>query len=114
MEFDRFSVVLLVLRPDAPQLDEAAANALQDAHLSHLADLHDAGDLVAAGPLEDEKFRGLTILRVDADEARELMERDPSVRTGRFSLEILPWHVPAGAISYSPTRFPRSLADVDE
>lgn len=43
MEFDRFTVVFLTLRPDAPVLDDEASAALQDAHLAHLADLHDAG-----------------------------------------------------------------------
>jgi len=27
---------------------------------------------------------------------------------------VLPWMVPAGAISFSPTRFPRSAAEVHE
>ena len=68
MEFDHLTVTLLVLRPDAPKLDEEAAAALQDAHMAHLADLHESGQLLAAGPLADEKFRGLSILRVDVDE----------------------------------------------
>jgi len=111
MRFDRLTVSLLVLRPDAPDLDETEAAALQDAHMSHLADLHEAGHLLAAGPLSDETFRGLSILRVDVDEARRLKEADPAVRAGRFSVEVMPWMVPAGAISFSPTRFPRSIAD---
>ena len=41
MQFDRFTIALLILRPDAPQLDEAAADALQDAHLAHLPELHE-------------------------------------------------------------------------
>jgi hypothetical protein len=43
VDFDRFSVAVLVLRDDAPNLDAAAAAALQDAHMDHLADLHEAG-----------------------------------------------------------------------
>jgi hypothetical protein len=111
MEFDHLTVALLVLRPDAPQLDEEAAAALQDAHLSHLADLHDAGHLVAAGPLSDERFRGLSILRVDVEQARALKESDPAVQAGRFSVEVMPWMVPAGAMSFTRTRFPRSVAE---
>ena len=112
MEFDRWTVVLLLLRPDAPQLDDQAAEALQDAHLSHLADLHDAGHLVAAGPLRgQEPYRGLTILNVDPERARQLKEADPAVRAGRFSLRILSWMVPAGAVSFAPARFPRSSAE---
>jgi uncharacterized protein len=111
MEFDHLTISLLVLRPDAPQLGEEAAAALQDAHLAHLADLHESGHLLAAGPLSDEKFRGLSILRADVEEARRLKESDPAVRAGRFSVRVMPWTVPAGAIAFSPTRFPRSVAE---
>ena len=111
MDFDRFTIVLLILRPDAPQLDEEAADALQDAHMAYLAELHEAGYLLAAGPLSDETFRGLSILNVPPERARELKEQDPAVRAGRFSVEVIPWMVPAGAISFSPTRFPRSMAE---
>src|SRR5256885_7200461 len=61
MEFDRFSIALLVLRPDRPRLDKKAEAELQDAHMAHLADLHEAGYLLAAGPLLGEagrKYRG--------------------------------------------------------
>jgi uncharacterized protein YciI len=112
VDFDHLTITLLILRPDAPNLDEEAANALQDAHMSHLADLHEVGHLLAAGPLSDEKFRGLSIMRVDPERARELKEQDPAVQAGRFSVKVIPWMVPAGAMTFSPTRFPRSLAEV--
>jgi uncharacterized protein YciI len=111
LEFDHYTIALLILRPDAPELDEEAAAALQDAHMAHLADLHDAGYLLAAGPLSHEKFRGLSILNVEPERARELKERDPAVQIGRFSVEVIPWMIPAGAMSFAPTRFPRSIAE---
>ena len=117
MRFDTFTVTLLVLRPDAPELDDAAAEALQDAHLAHLADLHQAGHLLAAGPLlgpPDRAFRGLSILAVDPERARQLKEADPAVRAGRFAVQVFPWMVPAGAMSFAPTRFHRSAAEADE
>jgi uncharacterized protein len=114
MEFDHFTFTLLVLRDDAPVLDEEGAAALQDAHLAHLADLHEAGHLLAAGPLSDDKFRGLSILRTDVDEARALKEADPAVRAGRFSVEAMPWTVPSGAMSFTRTRFPRSIAEASQ
>ncbi len=112
MEFDQFTIVLLQLRPDAPQLDDEAAAALQDAHLAHHAHLHEQGHLHAAGPLTDgDEFRGLSILRTDEDEARRLKEADPAVQAGRFALRIMSWQVPAGAISFARTRFPHSVAE---
>ena len=113
MEFDHYSIALLILRPDAPELDDEAAGALQDAHMAHLADLHEAGHLLAAGPLSDEKFRGLTILNVEPERARELKEQDPAVQIGRFSVKVMPWMVPAGAMTFSRTRFPRSVAEAN-
>ena len=113
MEFDHYSIALLILRPDAPELDDDAAAALQDAHMAHLADLHEAGHLLAAGPLSDEKFRGLTILNVEPERARELKEQDPAVQIGRFSVKVMPWMVPAGAMTFSRTRFPRSVTEAN-
>jgi len=112
MHFDRYTVALLVLRDDAPDLDDAAATALQNAHMAHLAGLHDSGALVAAGPLTHGRFRGLSILRVDADDARRLTEADPAVVAGRFDVVVMPWRLPSGAMSFTPTRFPRSVDDV--
>jgi uncharacterized protein YciI len=114
MDFDRLTVALLVLRDDAPALEPEAEAALQDAHMAHLAQLHADGHLVAAGPLRggaEEPLRGLSLLRVDPERARELTQADPAVRAGRYRVEILAWLVPAGAVSFSPTRFPRSIAE---
>ncbi len=59
MDFDRFSVALLALRLDAPRPAESEAAALHNAHMSYLADLHQAGHLLVAGPLADDSLRGL-------------------------------------------------------
>jgi uncharacterized protein YciI len=114
MDFDRMTVALLVLRDDAPELTPQEENALQDAHMAHLADLHEAGHLVAAGPLLDPSspFRGLSILSVGVADAKALKEQDPAVQAGKFRVIALPWMVPSGAISFSPTNFPRSMAEV--
>jgi hypothetical protein len=118
VEFDRYTVTLLILRPDAPQLAEAAADALQDAHMAHLSDLHDAGDLLAAGPLlgpADRPFRGLSIWRPDPDQVQRFVEEhpDPAVAAGRFRVEVIPWMVPSGAIRFAHTRLPRSMTEAE-
>ncbi len=115
MEFDRFTIVLLVRPEDAPTLSQAEEDALQDAHLDFLAKLHEAGHVVAAGPLEgpgDRRLRGITLMNVPPEEARRLNEDDPAARAGRFALEIYPWLVPRGAMTFHPVRFPHSMADV--
>ncbi|HZY94607.1 MAG TPA: YciI family protein [Candidatus Bathyarchaeia archaeon] len=116
MKFDKFTIVLLVLRPDAPRLDGSEAAALQDAHLAHLAKLYDAGYLLAAGPLlgpEDHELRGLSIFLTDPEKTRMLSEQDPAVQAGRFSLKITPWMVPSGAIDFKRAHFPSSSSEAD-
>jgi uncharacterized protein YciI len=117
MDLDRFTAVLLVTPADAPELTDEEADRLQDAHLDHLAALHDSGVLLAAGPvgsLDDprRRFRGLSIMACDPEEALRLKGEDPAVRAGVFELVALPWLVPAGALAHTPTTFPRSTDDV--
>jgi uncharacterized protein YciI len=113
MEFDQLTVVLLVRGENAPDLTEEEERALQDAHLAYLANLHQAGHLVAAGPLRDPDtyYRGLSMLTVGVDEARALAEADPAVRAGKFRAVVLPWMVPSGALRFTPTKFPHSIAE---
>src|SRR5262245_60056178 len=108
MEFAECTIALLVSGP-TPNSD-----TLQDGHLAHLASLHDAGSLLAAGPLSDPagELRGLSILGVPVDEARRLKEADEAVRAGVFSVRVMPWQIPAGAISFSRTLFPSSMREV--
>jgi hypothetical protein len=83
MEFDRYTIALLLLRTDAPAFTEVEEAELQDAHMSHLSDLHDAGQLLAAGPVlgaPNRELRGFSILKVDPERARELTTRPGSPR----------------------------------
>src|SRR5262245_65277921 len=100
-----------MLRPDAPELDEEAANALQEAHMAYLAGLHEAGHMLAGGPLDDPRYRGLSIMNATPERALELKGQDPAVLAGRLSLKAIPWTVPGGAVHFTPTRFPRSIAE---
>jgi uncharacterized protein len=112
IQFDRRTIALLLLGPKAAQL-EGDDGRLQDAHMAHLADLHQAGHLLVAGPVLDKTYRGLSILRIDPDRARELKEDDPAVRAGRYRVEVFPWLVPTGAMTFSPARFPRAMAEAE-
>ncbi len=114
MEFDRYTISLLLLRSDAPAFTEEKEAELQDAHMSHLADLHEAGQLLAAGPVlgaPDRELRGFSILSVDPERARELKEQDPAVRAGMYRIEVFPWLIPAGLMAFSVGHLPRSMAE---
>jgi uncharacterized protein YciI len=116
MRFDRYTVTMLTLRPDAPvQTDEEAA-VLQDRHLAHGADLQDRGLILARGPLieqDDERLRGLSIWSVDAATARAYAEADPAVRAGRLAVQVMTWMMPAGNMQFSQVRAPRSIAEAN-
>ena len=74
------------------------------------------GVLLAAGPLLDPStprhYRGLSILRAEPEEALRLKREDPAVQAGVFDLVAMPWMLPAGAMHFTPTTFPRSTGDV--
>jgi uncharacterized protein YciI len=114
MKFDRYTISLLMLRPDAPAFSEQEEAELQDAHMSHLAQLHQAGQLLAAGPVlgaPERELRGFSILNVDPERARKLKEEDPAVRAGKYRIEVYPWLLPAGLIAFSAGHLPRSVAE---
>ena len=82
MHFDRFTITLLTLCPDPPALADDTLDGLQDAHMAHLAELHEAGHLLAAGPLlgpPDRALRGLSIWRGEPDAVRALLEEHPDL-----------------------------------
>jgi uncharacterized protein YciI len=117
MQFDLYTLVLLLRGKHASAFTEEEDNALQDAHLSYLADLHAAGHLLAAGPVlgpPDRELRGISILKVDVERALELKNQDPAVRAGKFRVEAYPWTLPAGLMTFSSGRLPRSMSDVEE
>jgi uncharacterized protein YciI len=114
MRFDRYTVILLTLRPDAPAMTDEEADELQDRHLTHGADLQERGLVLARGPMVDqdnERYRGFSIWSVDAATARKHAEADPAVRAGRLAVEVMTWMMPAGNLQFSRVRPPRSIAD---
>ena len=114
MRFDRYTVILLTLRPDAPAMTDEEADELQDRHLAHGADMQERGLVLARGPLVDqdnERYRGFSIWSVDAATARNHAEGDPAVRAGRLAVEVMTWMMPAGNLQFSRVRPPRSIAD---
>jgi uncharacterized protein len=110
---DSFTVVFLLTGDDPQAQSDDERAATQDAHLSHLADLHDRGLLIAAGPLPDEEWRtrGIAVLACDPERAAALFADDPAVRAGWFAVKTVPWLAPRGAVALTDARFPRSSAE---
>ena len=114
MRFDRYTVILLSLRADAPVMTEAEAADLQDRHLAHGAALQERGLVLARGPLtdqDDERLRGFSIWSVDQDTARAHAEADPAVQAGRLAVTVMTWMMPAGNLQFVKVHPPRSIAE---
>jgi hypothetical protein len=112
MEFDHFCFGLLTKKTIQPDRSDSENDAIQDAHMSHLADLHDQGLLLVAGPLSHDEFRGILIFTSDLDTATRAMLADPAVKADWFDVAVIPWMVPSGAMTFSPVPFPRSMSDI--
>jgi uncharacterized protein len=115
MEFDTYTVALLEEGPGGPNLSESEINALQDAHMDHLATLHESGQLQAAGPIvapPERVLRGVSLHLLPPEAVEKLYANDPSVRAGKLTVRLFTWLVPKGTISFSPSRFPHSQAEL--
>ncbi|PZG07443.1 hypothetical protein C1I95_31015 [Micromonospora craterilacus] len=115
MRFDQHTMVLLVRPGDAPELPRDAADLLEDAHLAHQAGLVEQGAVLAAGPFvdhDDEQIRGIAVLSVDPEMARELYHNDPAVRAGQLIAHVFSWMVPEGNVRFENVPVPRSMLEV--
>jgi hypothetical protein len=112
MDFDRLTITVLALGDDAPGLTQQE-DARQDTHMARLAGLHQARAPAGCWPAARPHLTALGLVHPFAgvEEARALKERDPAVRAGKYRIIALPWMVPAGAMTFSPTTFPRSTPE---
>jgi uncharacterized protein YciI len=114
VDFDTFGIVLLLTGPNTASPPGGEPDPIQDAHLAHLAELHEAGHLMAAGPFRIDdlpQIRGIAVFTTDQHTAAKLMADDPAVRAGRFVVAKGEWTSPADAIRAGSGRLPRSVAD---
>jgi uncharacterized protein YciI len=104
VEVERLSFVLLRRPPDAPDYPAERREEIQEQHLAHLAELHERGVLLLAGPFDDqpdESLRGLCVFTTSVDETRGLMARDPAVLAGRLAADVMSWWTARGSLPAS-------------
>jgi uncharacterized protein YciI len=115
MRFDQHTVVLLLRPDDPPELPRDAADRLHDTHLAHQAGLVEQGAVLAAGPFlggDDGRIRGLVVLSVDPQMARELYANDPAVSSGQLIARVMSWMVPEGVLRFEQVPVPTSLLEM--
>ena len=98
------SYVLVILKT-GPAVIEAGArrDSLFKGHFANINRMADQGKLVVAGPIgaNDKSYRGIFILNVKTtDEARALLQNDPTVKEKIFEAELYPWYGSAALSEY--------------
>jgi len=75
-----------------------ATDSIQAGHMANIGRMAEEGALLAAGPLLDNgDLRGIFIFRADSTaRLREMVARDPAVRSGRLVLDLFSWYAPSG------------------
>lgn len=92
-----YMLVILKTGPkDALITDKAKREELFKGHFSNMEVMQKAGKLKIAGPFATKnnlQYRGLFLLDVKTEEeAKLLVQQDPTIKEGVFEVEILPWY----------------------
>jgi uncharacterized protein YciI len=97
-EMTHYVVGLLRRVPDRPVISEEASSRFQEGHMASIRRLTERGELVTAGPFEEDgDLRGILIFSTaSVERARELTRDDPAISNGRLVLELWTWFGPAG------------------
>jgi uncharacterized protein YciI len=98
----RFVLVILKSGPNNVQ-DSARRAELFAGHFSNMNKLSEEGKLIIAGPLgqNSHAYRGIFIFNVaDIDEARKLVDQDPTVREKIFDVEYFGFYGSAALPEY--------------
>lgn len=80
--------------------DSVTAAKIQKEHLEHLTKMWNEGKMDIAGPFLDEgDAKGICVYNVKTlEEAKQLAESDPAVKSGRLKVIVRPWMSMKGAV----------------
>ncbi len=100
----RYVLVLLKTGP-AEITEKTVVDSLFAGHMANIGRLANGGKLAVAGPIgKKEKYRGLFILNTKAiDEAREMTETDPAIKSGLLEAEFMPFFSSAALMIVNET-----------
>jgi len=103
-EYGMKSYVLVILKTGTNNLGPGAErDSLFAGHLKNINLLADAGKLIIAGPLGENKnsYRGIFILNVvTLSEAKELLNTDPVIRENVMEADLYNWYGSAAISEY--------------
>ena len=92
-----YMLVILKTGPNDSKITDKTERAeLFKWHFSNMTAMEKAGKLKMAGPFATKNslgYRGIFLLAVKTeDEANKLLQNDPTIKSGVFEVEILPWY----------------------
>jgi hypothetical protein len=98
------SYVLVILKTGPAKIEPGARrDSLFAGHFSNMNRMAEDGKLVVAGPIgtNEMAYRGIFILNVKTiDEAKELIQNDPTIKEKIFDTELFPWYGSAALGEY--------------
>ena len=106
IEFDTYEIVLLRRTRQSREFDEETQERIFREHAAYTIGLGAEGHVLAAGPVresraEDEPVTGFGIYQKGSHEqVRELLEKDPGVRQGQYTFDIMSWQTRKGGIAF--------------
>jgi uncharacterized protein YciI len=95
-EYGMKSYIFVILKsgPNQPT-DKQLLDSLFRGHMDNISRMAKMNKLVVAGPMEknDRNYRGIFIMNVNSiDEAKELLEADPTIKNHVFETEFYGWY----------------------
>lgn len=106
-EYGMKQYVLAILKTGPAKIeDKKVTDSLFRGHMSNIERLVKEKKLIVAGPLgkNDLAYRGIFIFDVKTiDEAKALVDTDPTVKAGVFAVEYLSWYGSAALPVYLET-----------
>jgi len=103
----RYIFVILKTGPNQPT-DQNLLDSLFRGHMDNIRRLAHMNKLVVAGPINknDRNYRGIFILDVKTiDEAKELLDADPTIKNHIFETELFEWYGSAALPLYLKAHF---------
>lgn len=83
-------------------MSEEESDRLQELHLAHLGVLTKTGDILVAGPFDEQNdltLRGMCIYHTGSlERTRNLATSDPAVVAGRIEVDVMYFYCPRGQL----------------